>query len=156
MKWLFATAIFSVTALAFTASLAVEDAKELSYEFDPPAFAEDGNGTVFFHFLPTEDQFAANINCMAQPYKGTLEDYDNLSRNQFEQFGMEMVSAENKGDVLTYEYHGKQQGRHLHWYAKAHKRGDKIYLVTATALHSKWQAHSKLLVPAVDSFKLND
>ena len=156
MRMLFAAVVFFVSGMAFTTSLAVEDAKELRYEFDPPAFAEDGAGTVFFHFLPIEDQFAGNINCMAQPFNQSLEDYDKLTRQQFKQLDMEMVSGENKDDVLTYEYHGKQQGRHLHWYAKAQKRGDKIYLVTATALHDKWDEQSKLLIPAVDSFKLKD
>ena len=154
MRVFSAAVVLFILGMAYTSSLATEKTKQLQYKFDPPAFSADGLGTVFFHFLPVEDQFAANINCMAQPYTDTLETYDKLTQAQFKQMAVEIVSAEIGENVLTYEYHGKQQGRHLHWYAKAFKRGDLVYLVTATGLHDKWGEHAKALVPAVDSFDL--
>lgn len=141
--------------LTLASSFAVEEeANVLRYAFTPPAFSEDGTGTVFFHFLPIQGQFAPNINCMAQSFEGTLADYDTISRNEFKQLKMTLLASEQHDDHLTYEYHGRQQGLEMHWYTKAYKRGDKIYLITATGLHDKWEEHAKALVPAVDSFKL--
>jgi|GEM_PF-2643127 len=148
----------AVIALAcFAAGLAVQNAPEaLQYDFNPPPFAADAEGMIFFHFLPAEDNFSANINCMSQPYLGTLEEYDKLSRDQFKQMGMQIITAKVEDGFLVYEYTGRQQGRDMHWYSRACKRGEKIYLITATSLDKKWENDSKVLKDSVDSFKLRE
>lgn len=146
-----------VAVVCFASGLFVQDAKEvMEYEFDPPAFPADAAGTVFMHFMPPENGFAANINCMVQPYAGSLNAYDNLSTQQFKAMGLEVVMKRKQGNTLTYEYKGNQQNRDLHWYAKAHKTDDKMVLVTATMLAQDWETKGPTLKASVDSFTLKD
>lgn len=147
------TAIIAI--VCFASGLALQDKPEtLDYEFDPPAFPADAEGTVFMHFLPGTQNFAANVNCMIQAFDGTLDEYDQISKQQFAAMGMKVVDAKKQGSFLTYEYTGIQQGRELHWYSEARLINGKVYLVTATALQSEWKEQSETLIDSVKSFKL--
>lgn len=57
-------------------------------------------------------------------------------------------------DAIVYEYKGGFQGRELHWYAKAIKKGDAVFLATAVALDSSWEKQKAELIKSVDSLKL--
>lgn len=128
--------------------------KALEYDFKPPVFAADQHGTVFHYYLPPQQNFAANVNLMAQPYEDTLEAYDELSRGQFTELGLELIAGTLEDGVLTYEYKGKMQGLNLRWYSRAIKQGDSVLLITATALASRWEADSPALLESVNSFRL--
>jgi len=146
-----------IAIISFCAGIAMQEApQQLMYELDPPGFTVDDDGTVCMHFLPPDNNFAANVNVMAQPYEGTLAEYDALSREQFDQLGVKVLHADLNDGVLIYEYTGRQQGRNLRWYSVAHKKGNKVYLATATGLASAWEDQSASLKASVDSFKLID
>ncbi|NLY88130.1 MAG: hypothetical protein GX085_00685 [Firmicutes bacterium] len=111
---------------------------------------------VLVMFLPpTADGFAPNINIQIQPYPGTMEDYIALTKQQIAGAGWKLLELATPGkDVITLEFAGEPQGFGLHWYAKAVKDGDRVYLVTATASENFWADLAGQLKSKVDSFML--
>src|SRR3954466_9566891 len=91
-------------------------------------------------FLPVTDGFAANVAVQIQPYTGTMEEYVALTFKQFKTVHVKVLEQKTPTkSVATFEYAGEMQGgRSLHWYARAEKSGDSVYLVTATATPSQW------------------
>jgi hypothetical protein len=124
------------------------------FEFKPPAFGAGNEGQVFYYFLPTYDGFSANVNLQIQSFPGSLDEYDTITRQQFELAGITILDSRKSGKELMYEYAGELEGRALHWYARAIKSGNSIYLVTATALNDRWDLESKALIASVQSFRL--
>jgi hypothetical protein len=107
-------------------------------------------------FLPATDGFAPNVNVQIQPYPGTIDDYVALTLKQLK--SMEIKVLEQKKptkSVAIFEYQGELQGRSLHWYARAEKSADHVYLITATATPSQWKQVADRLKPCVDSFRCN-
>jgi hypothetical protein len=106
-------------------------------------------------FLPPKNSFAANVNVQIQPYNDSIKDYMTLSKGQFKQAGIQIVSEKQNADnEWVCEYSGDLRGRSLHWYARAILHANKIYLVTATALNQDWNEDSAPLKKCVDSFKV--
>jgi hypothetical protein len=105
--------------------------------------------------LPAVNGFSANVNVQIQPYPGTLEEYEDLSKSQFKQLGLKTISTSRTKTMLVLEYSGIMQGRHLHFYAKAAKVGELFYLATATDLESEWVSNSNKLKSVIDSFNVN-
>ena len=105
-------------------------------------------------FLPAEGGFAANVNIQIQPYTGTISDYKKLSESQFSQLGIKIIRSELKGNIVTFEYTGPMNNAMLHWYAKAVKKGNYVYLATATSLDENWTTNKTKLVSSVNSFIL--
>ena len=104
-------------------------------------------------FLPVKGDFAPNVNVQIQPYEGSLDEYWALSLKQFEGAGFKLVQpAKLKGSSVVFEYKGTMQGRLLHWYARAEKSRDRVYLVTATAPEERWTETAPRLKACVDSF----
>jgi hypothetical protein len=126
------------------------------FEFKPPAFGAGNEGQVFYYFLPSHDEFSANVNLQIQSFAGSLDEYDRITRGQFDQSGITLIDGHTSGNELVYEYAGDMNGRALHWYARAIKSGGSIYLVTATALNSRWNLEKKALIASVQSFRLKD
>ena len=110
--------------------------------------------TALLTFLPTEDGFAPNINVTIQPYAGTITSYIAMSKDQFKQMNLTIISEKQSGDnEWIVEYSGPMQGNDLHYYARAVSTGGKVYLVTSTAKESQWKAVSDVLRKHVDSFQ---
>ena len=105
-------------------------------------------------FLPAVNGFAANVNVQLQFYSDSLQAYQALSESQFKQFGMTLVRSELKQDILWFEYRGVMYGNDLYFYSKALKRGDLVYLATATDLQSEWPQSGEQLRAVVDSMTL--
>lgn len=105
-------------------------------------------------YLPTTEEFAPSVNVQIQPYDGTLSEYIDLSRQQFEEYGLEVADETRSGEEVTWEYTGNLQDRDLKWYARAIHTEGKVYVVTATALASQWTSVSAKLKSCVDSFKM--
>ena len=104
--------------------------------------------------LPAVNGFSANVNVQIQPYPGTIDEYKKLSDSQFEQMGLKTISSSIKGNVLYIEYSGNMQGKNLHFYSKAIKKGNKFYLATATDSDSQWSLNRNKLKLVVDSLVL--
>ena len=105
--------------------------------------------------LPAVNGFSANVNVQIQPYNGTLPQYKDISDSQFKQYGFKPILSKINSDNITFEYTGSMSGKKLHWYSKAYKKGDFIYLVTATEQEDNWSKTKIQLISVVESFKLN-
>ncbi|HBY88152.1 MAG TPA: hypothetical protein DEO86_20040 [Colwellia sp.] len=105
-------------------------------------------------FLPAENGFSPNVNVQVQPYSGTIKQYRELSEGQFKQIGLKVLSIKEMNNSITLEYTGVMQGFNLHWYAKAFKKGNHIYLVTATSTKVGWEGDKEKLISNVDSFQI--
>lgn len=103
--------------------------------------------------LPAVGRFSPNVNVMIQPYKKSIEDYKKLSESQFGPEKYKTVSSFIKDGIFYMEVAGKSAGA-LHFYFKAIKKGDLVYLATATDMESNWLNSSKKLTEAIDSFRL--
>jgi len=126
----------------------------VDYRFTPPEFPPDRSGLQFHYYLPLQDKFASNVSLVSQEYVGSLEVYDQITRAQFEHFSFEVLRAEIRNGEIVYEYRGELKGRQMHWYQRVLKRGDTIYLVTATFPQSRADTDGTLLRASVDSFRL--
>jgi hypothetical protein len=105
-------------------------------------------------FLPITNNFAANVNVQIQPYPGTMDEYMALTEEQFKRADFNLLRKNPLGKTtVVFEYTGDMQGRALHWYAKAEKSGDKVYLVTATSSEDEWSKLATRLKACVDSFR---
>ncbi|MBI3186627.1 MAG: hypothetical protein HYZ31_02000 [Gammaproteobacteria bacterium] len=104
--------------------------------------------------LPAEGGFAANVNVQIQPYAGSLADYKKLSESQFSQLGFKVMTSAIDKNILTFEYAGSMSDQTLHWYSRAIKKGNFIYLVTATSQERNWLKNKAALETSVNSFKL--
>jgi len=106
--------------------------------------------------LPVTDNFAANVNVQIQPYPGTLDEYTTLTLQQFKDAEMKVIQQKRLSkSVQLFEYSGEMQGKSLHWYARAEKFGDKVYLATATSTADQWRKEGPKLRDCIDSFRSN-
>ena len=104
--------------------------------------------------LPAKGGFAANVNVQIQEYPGSLQEYYELSSGQLEQLGLRVIEEAITPSYLVMEYEGVMQGRLLHFYAKAIKRGKSVYLATATDSADNWPNTGSELKSVVDSLEL--
>jgi hypothetical protein len=112
------------------------------------------NQTALMMFMPASGGFAANVNVMIQSYPGTIEDYTATTVKQFKDNDMKVVSQKNVGkSAVVFEYTGELRGNPLHWYARAEKSGDHVYLTTGTSSEEQWPKLGTQLKACVDSFR---
>lgn len=104
--------------------------------------------------LPSTGLFSANVGIQKQYFKGTMDDYNELSLSQFKEVGWKVVDVKNTLNESSWEYVGVMLGHNLHWYARAVKKDEYVYLITATALSSSWENQKSVLKKSVDSFKI--
>lgn len=105
-------------------------------------------------FLPSSEAFAPSVNVIIQRYKGTIKEYAELSRQQFEAAEFTIMSEKIAPTFVVWEYSGMIKDHQFHWYAKAERKEGKVYLVTAAATESQWKTLSVKLKACVDSFKI--
>lgn len=122
------------------------------FSITPPEAATVNEGVVAHFYLPANKGFAANVNVMIQAFEGGLTAYDEITQQEFQQYGLTLIERQQTPTYLQYEYRGSMSGMAMHWYARAYVRGDRIYLVTATALASDWPQQKATLMAAVNSF----
>lgn len=104
--------------------------------------------------LPATGGFSPNVNIMVQHFTDSLKEYADLSVRQFKQLNLRTIQLKRTKSHVVFEYSGDMQGRHLHWFAMAYKKGSNVFLITATCPESEWHIHSKTLVACVKSFRL--
>ena len=147
-------------ALVLFAQLSAEEPfyENASYGFSlaPPLAEESKAGVVAMFFLPPKNGFAANVNALVQDYQGTLEKYDEITQKQFKDMGLRVIETKIGDKSIIYEYAGKKNKMNLHFYAKIWKKGDKMYLITATGLEMDWEEQKDALVKSVNSFKFTE
>jgi hypothetical protein len=105
--------------------------------------------------VPAAGGFSPNVNVQAQRYPGSLDDYISLSKGQFRQMSLTVVSERKAGNTgWVVEYTGEMSGRPLHWYSRAVWKRGTVYLATGTASKELWPSYSTRLKACVDSVSL--
>lgn len=116
---------------------------------------KDASAQVVVMSMPPEEGFASNVNVQIQAYEGSLDDYLDLSKQQFLTMNLKLLTERKSDDsTATLEYSGTLHGKELHWYARIMRSDGRIYLATATALESRWKQHAAELKACVDSLRL--
>jgi hypothetical protein len=106
--------------------------------------------------LSAEGGFASNVNVQIQQYPQSLKAYLDLTLKQLKQMKWTVIEKKETNDFIEIEYEGRMQGKKLHWYARAFKKGNSVFLITATSLDSKWKTSSEKLKECVNSFELKE
>jgi hypothetical protein len=112
-------------------------------------------GQLLTMSISPKDGFATNVNVMAQPFNGTLDEYMAITRKQFADNNTKLVEERrvNATEWVT-EYAGTYSGRNLHWYARVILARGKAILATATTLETQWPTVSAELKKCIDSLKI--
>lgn len=153
---IFALALASAAFAAGQRNTFVSQDLGISIQVPASKKSEAPTHQVAIFFLPPADGFSANVNIQKQKYSDSIEAYDRLSSSQFKHLKWTVLDRKLKPVEAVYEYKGEFEGRTLHWYARAIKHGEYVYLVTATCLDSKWQEEKTELLKSVDSFRIKN
>jgi hypothetical protein len=109
---------------------------------DLDALIEKEPGKTLFIKVDAAGGVSANINVQIHQFPGTLKEYMDLSRAQFDQFfekGWKILSEKQDGEnEASCEVVGTRKGKEYHSFSRAVKEGPKLYLITATALQEQW------------------
>ena len=123
-----------------------------------PAAAKGSGVTPLIMLGPPENEFSSNVNVMVQETATTRKDYQKLSRDQFKAAQFKVLSEKettvSKKDAMLIEYEGNQQGRDLRWIALAVITGERVYLVTCTALKGDYPKSEAAFKSCIKSFEL--
>jgi hypothetical protein len=112
-----------------------------------------GQTPVVVLFLSPTGGFAPNVNVLIQDFPNSISDYVSLTKKEFDSAGIDIVKEQTVSpEEWMVEYSGTLSGKSLHWYARALKKGAKVYLTTATATPDQWGSVSEKLIQCVDSF----
>jgi len=148
-----------IVSLIFTGPIFAADfvtSEKYGFEMEAPTINSLNTETVQYlaMCLPAKDGFAPNVNLQIQPFAGSLQEYNDLSVRQFKDAHLKVLENQTLGSEIDMEYAGDFRGNSLHWYARAIKQDQKIFLLTATALEKSWAADSGPLLESIRSFKL--
>lgn len=127
----------------------------LGFSMTPPETEEVKDGVVAMLFLPVKNKFGANVNVMVQTFQGTMDEYNEITQKQFKEMKLRVIESKIDKECIKYEYAGMQNGMDLHFYAKSWKKGDKVYLITATGLEIDWADQKDVLMKSVNSFRFS-
>ena len=106
--------------------------------------------------LSKTDKFSQHVRVDIQEYKGSLKEYAGMSILQFEKAKFKILKSDLAKNAIVLEYTGITQGGiTLHFYTKACKKGNQMFVVTASATETQWKETSKALIDCVESFTLN-
>lgn len=153
MKVLFLIVSLGIASFGFADGKYVNDT--LGIEMSVPSLVE--NSSAYTHcifYLSSQNDFAANVNVQVQQFSGKIEDYKNISEDQFKQASLKIIQSSIEGETYTVEYSGKMNQYDLHWFAKAFRQKNKVYLVTGTGLEKSWKVQGPVLMQSVNSFKV--
>jgi hypothetical protein len=124
---------------------------------DLDALIEKAPGKTLFIKADETGRASANINVQIQPFTGTVKEYVDVSKAQFEQMfekGWKILSEKQDGEKQwSCELTGTAKGKDYHFYARAVREGSKVYLITATALQEEWGSFGEKMRRHVDAFK---
>ena len=124
---------------------------------DLDALIDKEPGKTLFIKADETGRGSANINIQIQPFAGTMKDYADTSKTQFEQIfekEWKILSEKQDGEKQwSCELTGALKGKEFHFYARAVKEGSKVYLITATASQEEWGSLGEKMRRHVDAFK---
>ena len=105
---------------------------------------------------PARDGFAANCNVQVQFTAGDIDSFVDLSLRQFKSAGLRVLRHEavkvSALPAAKFEYSGELGGHDLHILALAVSGGDRVWLLTCTALSATFGEYKDAFTQALDSF----
>ena len=108
-------------------------------------------------YLPPSGGFAPNVSIQVQPHDGTMEEYLEISKQQFETLKWTVIADSIlTPTAITFEYSGIARGVALHFYAKAESRDGKVYLTTGASTEDQWPNVSPRIKKCVNSFRFEE
>ncbi|HYJ04442.1 MAG TPA: hypothetical protein VEX43_04870 [Chthoniobacterales bacterium] len=123
---------------------------------DLDTLIEKAPGKTLFIKVDQAGGSSASINVQIHEFPGTIKEYMDLSKAQFAQFfekGWKVLSEKQNEKEASCEVVGTTKGKEYHSYSRAVKEGNKLYVITATALHEQWGNVGEKMRRHVDAFK---
>jgi hypothetical protein len=138
--------------------------RDSTYGFSlaPPAFERASesqqNVQVALFAGPAIDGFGPNCNVQIQNADLTLEQYEDLTNQQFKSAGWivhqrvdQMVSGK---PALRWHYSGSLRGKDFEWVAVVVAAQKRFYLLTCTALKEQFATSAAVFEKSIDSFRV--
>ena len=160
----------SIAVLFFGLAIAEEKPKKkpstytdglYGFTIQAPSFSAVAKGSMVIPVMllgPAENAFSSNVNVVVQETAMTREEYRKVTFAQIEAARFKVISEKNttvsKKDALLIEYEGEQQGRDLRWLALAVFAGERVHVVTCTALMDSYAKQEAAFKECIDSFQL--
>ena len=105
---------------------------------------------------PIRDGFAANCNVQVQFFKGDFESFIDLSVRQFAAADLKVLQQSPKKvsgqPAIVWEHTGQLSGHDLHFLELAVYGGDRVWLLTCTALATTFAEYKQAFGEVIDSF----
>ena len=105
---------------------------------------------------PVRDGFAANCNVQIQFSKDDFDSFIDLSRRQFAAEGLKVLQQSPKKvagqPAIVWEYTGQLAGHDLRFLALAVYGGDRVWLLTCSALAKTFADSKQAFGEVIDSF----
>ena len=101
------------------------------------------------------DGFTPNIVIQIQQFPGTMKEYIEVSNKGWDALfdkKWSMVSETQKGEKEGFMELVGTKGREFHFYGRAVKQDQKVYIIMATALQSQWATVGDKMRRYVDAF----
>lgn len=148
--------LLTLALLALAPAVAAQDSyQNRLFTINAPTGSGDyANSQPVLMSLPYDQGFGPNVNVQVQVYEGSMEAYVKLSEDQFRALNWTLIKKAVTGNKALFEYAGEYNGRAMHWYTEAIRRGDRVYLITATSLETQWPKLGSRLIASVQSFRL--
>jgi hypothetical protein len=105
---------------------------------------------------PVRDGFAANCNVQVQFSKDDFDSFVGLSLRQFTAAGLKVLQQSPKKvsgqPAIVWEYSGQLAGHDLQFLALAVYGGDRVWLLTCSALAKTFADYKQAFGEVIDSF----
>jgi len=131
------------------------------FSIQAPAFPKAGKGSNVVPAIllgPAHGGFSSNVNVMIQHVVTTRDAYRQLSLGQMKAAGFKVLSDRDETvsgkEAIRCDYEGSQAGRDLRFLVLAVMDGDRVFLVTCTALKDEFGDYQKEFEACLGSFKL--
>lgn len=132
------------------------------YGFSVDSFTDDKKDKdllVVQFFRPSENpSFATNANIIMQNYKGSMEEYIEISKNGFKTFNtFELINESFSDKTALWEYNIMHSGMKLHIITKVFKAKEegKLFLLTLTCAENEWEKNKEDIHKVLNSFKIH-
>jgi len=125
------------------------------FAIEPLIVRESGEDyTALSMFLEPSDGFAPNVNVRKIYFEGTMSEFLESSKNDFEKMEWEVLDSRllDDGSMLL-EATGTYNNLELHWYLRAVRSREAFYLATGTTLQSQWMDVGRIIRRSADSIR---
>jgi hypothetical protein len=112
------------------------------------------DGAILTMCLPPSDGYAPSVSVLSQKSPGTIDDCIATSKKWMEKNGLKVINVTKLDDnTATFLFAGKVNGKSLHAYARASRKGDQVMLIVAIATEDQWKTDAAQMQNCVDSFQ---